>query len=165
MASYLEHYGATADRKAKKLKLVKRVIFALLVAIAGGLILWWQFKNFSEEQDAKTFLQRLRDRQYQQAYAMFGCTEKQPCPTYSLSKFMEDWGPNSAHADHSNAKIVLSQSCGEGVFLRIDYPRSEPVTLMVDRKTDVIGFAPSGWIECPGKHWHFWRFVKSLFGK
>ena len=165
MAGYLEQYGATADRKAKKLKLVKRVIFALIVVIAGGLILWGQFKNFSEEQDAKAFLQRLRDRQYQQAYAMFGCTEKQPCPTYSLSKFMEDWGPNSAHADHSNAKIGLSQSCGEGVLLRIDYPKSEPVTLMVDRKTDVIGFAPPGWIECPGKHWHFWRFVKSLFGK
>ncbi len=168
MAGYLEHYGAAEERKAKQFKRIKRVILALLAVIAVGLIgwlVWLQFRNIGQEQDAKRFLQRLRDRQYRQAYAMFGCTEKQPCPNYSFDKFMEDWGPNSEHADQANAKIGLSQSCGEHVLLRIDYPKAEPVILMVDRKTDAIGFAPPGWVECPGKHWHFWRFIQSLFGK
>jgi len=145
----------------KREKLIKRGLFALVVVIVGGLILFWQFKNFSEEQDAKLFLQRLGNREYKAAYGMFARTE-----TYTLEKFMEDWGPKSPYADPSKAKIGLSQSCGDdGVLLRLDYPNTEPVTLIVDRKTDAISFAPPGWIECPGKHWHFWRFFKSLFGK
>jgi hypothetical protein len=149
----------------KSEKVIKRAIFALVVVIVGGLILFWQFKNFSEEQDAKTFLRRLGNHEYQQAYAMFGCTEKQPCAGYALSRFMEDWGPKSPFTDPSKAKIGLSQSCGDGVLLRLDYPNAEPVMLIVDRKTDVISFAPPGWVECPGRHWHFGRFIKSLFNK
>jgi len=149
----------------KREKVIRRLLWTLLFVIPISLILWWQFYNFFEEQDAKRFLRHLQDRQYQTAYAMFGCTDQHPCQTYAFSKFMEDWGPNGEHPDSSNAKIGLSQSCGDGVLLRIDYPRAEPVTLIVDRKTDLITFAPSDWIECPGKHWHFGRFFKSLFSK
>lgn len=147
----------------KREKLIKLGIFALVVAVVGGVILFWQFRNFSEEQDAKTFLQRLGKREYQQAYAMFGCTEKKPCDSYPLDRFNDDWGPKSPYSDSSKTKIGLSESCGDGVLLRLDNPSAEPVYLIVDRKTGVIGFAPPGLTQC-GKHWHFER-IKSIFSK
>jgi hypothetical protein len=163
MASYLESYGAIEERKARNRKLLKRGLIALVCAIILGLFLYALFHNYSEEQTAKTFLQELRNHEYQQAYRMWGCTEQTPCRDYAFSKFMEDWGPNSAHANEANTKIGMSQSCGDGVLLRIDYAKAQPVLLIVDRATHTLSFAPSDWVECPGRHWHFGTFLRRLF--
>ncbi len=44
-----------------------------------------------------------------------------PAPAYPFAKFQEDWGPKSEHANESVAHIGLSQSCGRGVLIRLDY--------------------------------------------
>ena len=94
---------------------------------------------------------------------MWGCSDQNPCRDYAFSKFMEDWGPNSPHSNAAKARISLSQSCGNSTFIRISFPNAEPDALMVDKNTDVLSFAPSDWVECPGRHWHFWEFIKGLF--
>lgn len=163
MASYLESYGAIEERKANNRRLLKRGAIGLVCTIVVAFLLYSVFKNYGQEQVVKTFLTRLRNHQYQDAYRMWGCSEQNPCRDYAFNKFMEDWGPNSPHADAANARLVTSQSCGNGVFLRLEYPNAEPVAVMVDRATNVMSFAPPGWSECPGRHWHFWEFFKSLF--
>lgn len=165
MSSYLEAYGAAEENRSQRVRLVRNVTIAVAAALIIGLILFFAFRNFSEQQQAKKFVRLLQAHDYAGAYALWGCSETHPCPEYSFTKFQEDWGPKSSHADASSAHIGFTQSCGSGVVLRVDYKGSEEaVPLFVERSTDVISFAP--WAECPGtRHWHFAEFFKSLFGK
>jgi hypothetical protein len=162
MASYLESYGAVENQRARRIRLLKWVSIGVVCALFVGAVAYALFKNLGEEQQVKGFLVHLRNQEYQDAYRMWGCTEATPCRDYAFPKFMEDWGPNTPHANTAAAKISMSQSCGTGVLIRLDYPHAEPVTLWVERSTKVIGFAP--WPECPGRHWHIGTFLRGLFG-
>ena len=163
MSSYLEAYGAAEEQRVKRIRLVKNGAIALAIVLIAGLTLYGIFKNHSEEQQAKAFVNLLRARDYQGAYRMWGCTEAHPCPSYPFEKFLEDWGAGSAHADQATAQIGLSQSCGSGVLIRLDYRGAEePVSLWVERDTQVVSFAP--WPECPGRHLHLGAWLRSLFG-
>jgi hypothetical protein len=163
MSSYLEAYGDAEEHRARRLRLVKNSSIALVVALVAGLILYTLVKNRGEEKQANAFVALLTSHDYQSAYRMWGCTDAHPCPSYPYSKFMDDWGPQSPHADQASAHIGLSQSCGSGVVVRIDYRGSEEaVPLWVERDTKTVSFAP--WPECPGRHLHFGEWVRSLFG-
>ncbi|MGA2881370.1 MAG: hypothetical protein ABSG13_20670 [Bryobacteraceae bacterium] len=162
MSSYLEAYGAAEQHRARILGMIKTSSIVLACALVVGAILYGVFKNHSEEQRAKTFLGLLGAHNYSAAYATWGCTDSHPCPGYPFAKFQEDWGPKSAHADESVAHIGLSQSCGSGVLIRLDYKAAEePVSLWVERDSGIISFAP--WPECPGRHLHFGAWLKSVF--
>jgi hypothetical protein len=163
MASYLEAYGAAEENRAKKVRLVRITAVTLLCALVTGIILYGIFKNYSEEQRLKSFIAQLQKHDYPAAYRMWGCSETQPCPNYTFDRFMEDWGPKSSHADASSAQIGLSQSCGTGVILRIDYKNGEPMPLWVERDTKIISFAP--WPECPGRHLRIGAWLRSLFNR
>jgi hypothetical protein len=164
MASYLEAYGAAEEQRAARLRLIKNSSIVLGVVLVVGLVVYGIFKNYSEEQRAKTFVSLLQAHDYQGAYRLWGCLDTHPCPDYPFDKFLEDWGPKSAHADQSSAKIGLSQSCGSGVVIRLDYKGSEePVSLEVERSTKIISFAP--WAECPGRHLHIGAWLRSLFNR
>jgi hypothetical protein len=164
MASYLEEYGAAEQHRARTIGIIKTSSIVLGCALLVGLILYGVFKNHSEEQLAKTFLGLLSAGNYPAAYAMWGCTDSRPCPEYPFTKFQEDWGPKSEHADAAVAHIGLSQSCGTGVLIRLDYKAAqEPVALWVERDSGTVSFAP--WPECPGRHLHFGAWLKSVFGR
>lgn len=163
MSSYLEAYGEAEGRREKRVRIVKISSIVLGCLLVVGLIFYGIFRNHGEEQQAKAFIDLLRAHDYQRAYRLW-CTDANPCPGYPLSKFLEDWGPQSVHADESSANIGLSQSCGSGVVIRIDYKGSEePVPLWVERDTKTISFAP--YAECPGRHLRIGAFFRSLFGR
>jgi hypothetical protein len=161
MSSYLEEYGAGEEQRAKRLRRIKRGSIAALLALIVAVVIFAVFKNYPEQQQAESFLEDLRKQDYQAAYRMFGCTETNPCRDYTFQKFMDDWGPKSAHADSTSAHIGMSQSCGTGVILRIDYKGAEPVPLWVERSTHLVSFAPDP--ECRGRHLHVGAFLRSLF--
>jgi hypothetical protein len=162
MSSYLEAYGAAEQHRARIIRIVKHAAIILGCTLVIGAILYGVFKNHGQEQRAKTFLALLDAHNYSTAYAMWGCTDSHPCPDYPFSKFQEDWGPKSSHADESTAQLALSQSCGSGVLIRLDYKSTEePVSLWVERDSGIISFAP--WPECPGRHLHFGAWLKSVF--
>jgi hypothetical protein len=164
MSSYLEAYGAAEQRRAQRIGWIKNSSIVVGCLLVVGLILFVVFKNHAEEQQAKTFLSLLDAHNYQGAYRMWGCTDTHPCPAYPFPKFMEDWGPKSEHASEATAHIGLSQTCGSGVLIRLDYKGSEePVPLWVERDSGTISFAP--WPECPGRHLHFGAWLKSVFGR
>ncbi|MBV9769428.1 MAG: hypothetical protein JOZ32_07645 [Bryobacterales bacterium] len=163
MCSYLETYGAAEQHRARNISIFKNVSITLIGVLIAALIVYFAFRNYSEDRRAKAFLGLLDAHNYSAAYAMWGCTEAHPCRAYSFMKFQEDWGPKSGHADQSSAKIGLSQSCGSGVLIRLDYKTAEePVSLWVEKDSGIISFAPSP--ECPGRHLHFGAWLKSLFG-
>jgi len=162
MSSYLEAYGAAEQHRARILGLMKKCSIVVVGVVLVGLILFAIFRNHSEERQAKNFLGLLEAHNYPTSYTMWGCTDARPCPQYSFSKFLEDWGPKSAHAGDPAAAIGLSQSCGSGVLIRLDYKNPvDSVPLWVEHDSGTISFAP--WPECPGRHVHFGAWLKSLF--
>ncbi len=163
MSSYLEAYGSLEERKAKRGTQVKRGILLLIVLLVLGGLGYTLFRNYREEAQVKAFLEQLRKPDYQAAYRMWGCTDATPCRDYPVQKFMDDFGPKGGHADASSAHIGLSQSCGTGVILRVDYNDAAPVPLWVERSTHVVSFAP--WPECPGPHFRLGTFLHSLFSR
>ena len=164
MSSYLEAYGANEARREKRVRIIKISSIVVGCVLVAGLILYGIFRNYGEEQQAKTFIDLLRAHSYPRAYQLWGCTEANPCPAYPFSKFLEDWGPQSAHPDQSSVQISSSESCGSGVMIRIHYNASEePVPLWVERGTKTISFAP--YAECPGRHLRIGAFFRSLFGR
>jgi hypothetical protein len=165
MSSYLEAYGAAEEQRTRRIRLVRNGAIALAGVLIAGGILFAIFRNYSEERQVKTFVQLLQARDYAGAYRLWGCSDAHPCRDYPFAKFQEDWGPASTHADESSAHLALSQSCGSGVVLRLEYRGSEEaVPLWVERSNQNISFAP--WAECPGtRHLRFGDFFRSLFGK
>ncbi len=165
MSSYLEAYGAAEEHRSQRVRLIRNVSIGVGAALVVGLILFFVFRNHSEERQVRNFVQLLQAHNYAEAYALWGCSEAHPCRDYPFDKFQQDWGPSSAHADESSAHLTMSQSCGSGVVIRVSYNGSEdPVQLWVERSSQVISFAP--WEECPGtRHLQFGAFFRSLFGK
>jgi hypothetical protein len=164
MSGYLEAYGASEEHRVQRIRLIKNSAITVAGVLIVGLTLYGVFKNHSEERQAKAFVALMRAQDYRGAYGLWGCSDAHPCPDYSFAKFIDDWGPKSAHADESSARIGLSQSCGSGVVIRLEYKGSEePVTLWVERGTKVVGFAP--WEECPGKHLRIGAWLRSLFNR
>jgi hypothetical protein len=142
MAGYLEQYGAGEEQRERRGKIVRFVAIALAAVVLIGGALTFFFHNFREERRVMRFLTLLDARDYKAAYALFGCTDAQPCRYYPLDKFMEDWGPTSGHTGFGQARITRSRSCGSGVLLTVDYGNSRQEKLWVERHDMSIGFPP-----------------------
>lgn len=155
MSGYLEGYGAGEEHRTKLLKRIGVIVVAVAVV---SWALYLGFHNFSQKQTVKHYLTLLRAGDFHGAYAMWQADPR----NYPFNKFMEDWGPKSPYAKSSSLKIDNAESCGSGVVFSLSYPGQQPVPLWVERKTEIISFAP--WPQCPGRHWRVLAFVKSLFG-
>jgi hypothetical protein len=158
MAGYLDTYGAGEEQRER---LIKRVIVLtlLVVVVGGGLFLW--FRNWRQEQVIKQFLGLLQEKRYQEAYAMWGCTQDHPCKYWGPEKFTEDWGPSSPYADVASIKIVHEDPCGNGVVFDIASSKLPEQGLFVDKETNTLSYAPAA--RCPGRHLQIWEFLKSHF--
>lgn len=163
MAGYLDTYGEAEEKRARRLKLWKWSASVLVVLAILGFVLYSVLENRSEEQQIQVFVDKLKAKDYQGAYRMWGCTEATPCRDYSLRRFMDDWGPSSEHADATVARIGDGDSCGTGVVVPVDFKKGDPVPLWVERANKTIGFSPDP--ECRKRRWHFKEFFRSLFNK
>lgn len=137
MAGYLDQYGAGDERR---LRIFKTIAIAVAVIIFVGGPLLFIFHDYRQEQQVKKFFTLLQAHDYKDAYALWGCTAAKPCEGYSMSSFMEDWGPNKA--DPSNMRITRSRSCGSGVILTVDFGKDREEKLWVQRDDLTIGFSP-----------------------
>ena len=160
MPGYLDQYGAGDERREK---ILKRGLLALIIVIVGGGLLYLFFHNYRQEKRAKEFFSRLAAKDYQAAYAFWGCTAEKPCREYPLNKFLEDWGPQSHRANAGALSIESTESCGSGVILDISNGGRPDEKLWVERGALTISFSP--WPECPygrpiGK---FWKNLKRRF--
>lgn len=161
MASYLETYGEAEQHRAKRIRSVKWIVSVVVIAAVAGLILWSVFQNHSEEARVNLFLDHLKAQDYQDAYRMWGCTEATPCRDYSFTRFMDDWGPKSPHANAASAKAGGADTCGTGVVVPVDFNGTDQVPLWVEKSTKIIGFSPDP--ECRKKRLRIREFIHSLF--
>ena len=159
MAGLLE--GEYGEAEARRGRIWKRIILWTLTAAVALTIGYFYFRTWSEERTVKEFLATLSRQDFQGAYKMFGCTQETPCANYDPKRFNEDWGPDTPYANASKAEIANVDFCSAGVVVLVNYPNAEPVSLWVERSTGVLSFAP--WPRCPGRHWEFGRFFRSLF--
>jgi hypothetical protein len=159
MAGYFDTYGATDQIRERR---TNRIVLVVAGAAVLALALFLILHNLREKRAVNHFLDDVRAGNYQEAYALWGCTAATPCRDYKFDKFMEDWGPKGQYANIKAAKIPIVDSCGDGVVFTLEIPNIEPVGIWVDRATKTLGFAP--WPRCPGRHWHFWEFIQRQFG-
>jgi hypothetical protein len=136
--SYLEGYGV---RDARREKTIRLIVAAVLSILALAVVLYFSLRDRTEKQQVQEFLQHLRSGNYKAAYALWGCTDAQPCRSYPLEEFMKDWGPASPHADVSQARIIGGQHCTGGLIQVLRFPGDE-VQLLVGRREKAIGFNP-----------------------
>jgi hypothetical protein len=146
MPGYLDQYGVGEERREK---IIRTVIIALVAVVIIGGIAYFFLKDYRQENQVKTFFRLLEKHDYQGAYALWGCTDAHPCRDYPMQSFLQDWGPQSAHADLSSARVAKSRSCGSGVIITVDYDKKsgKEDKLWVERDSLILGFSP--WPGCP----------------
>jgi hypothetical protein len=157
MAGYLDQYGVADARREGRIK--KIVLWSLLVIVVGA-VGYFTFRTWGQERVVKEFLSTLSRGDYQAAYKMW-CTPEAPCRDYDQARFDEDWGPKSPYANAQAAKVDNVDFCDAGVVFSISAPGAMPVSLWVERATNIITFAP--WPQCPGRHLQLKQFFKNIF--
>ena len=138
MAGYLDRYGAGEERREK---IVKRVALLLVTVVVVGGIAFFVLHNYRQERQVSHFFELLQAHQYDAAYNMWVGSDADR-QAYPMTSFMQDWGPQSPHADVSDYKISRSRSCGSGVILTVDFGKSQQEKLWVQRGNLTIGFSP-----------------------
>lgn len=160
---YLDAYGVADARRAK---VIRRLVFAALLVVVAGTAAWFLFRDYSEERQFGRFFELLDRGDYKAAHALWGCTDASPCRDYRFEKFMEDWGPQGLYRQRAQAQIVKTRSCQSGLIRVYRFPGvTEPVSLGVDRTSDVVSFAP-GLRDVPeGFRWKLtdlmWRITRN----
>ncbi len=152
MAGYLDSYGVS---DAKRERGVKRVVIAAVAVVLLSLAGYFFLHDFQEKRQISKFLDLLKDKKYEDAYRLWGCDPAKPCRDYNLQKFLEDWGPKSAHADITVASIRRTRSCDGGVIQILQFPKEE-VLLYVDRKDRNLSFSPFEYcVDATGRNTKF----------
>ncbi len=159
MQGFLDTYGVAQQRRGRW------IMRTVLAAVVLAIVVTWSylyFRTWSQEQAVKHFFAALENKDFQGAYKMW-CPPENPCKYNPFEMFQQDWGPATPYSHGSAAKIDNVDYCGDGVVFNVSYPNADPLVLWVERDTNIISFAPSDWERCPGRHWQFRRFFKSLF--
>jgi hypothetical protein len=152
------NYGVKDEQRERLIKRV--VLIALIVLVVGGGLYYW-FRNWRQERVVDNFLSLLKEKRYQEAYAMWGCTQDNPCKYWGPERFNEEWGPASPYADVAAIKIAHEDPCGNGVVFDIETPKAPPQGLFVNSETNTLSYALAA--RCPGRHLQIWEFLKSHF--
>src|ERR1700744_6456566 len=99
MGSYLDAYAAAGQQSERRGRMVKRLVVSDLISAVFVTVAYYALRTHSQEQAVNHFLADLQRKDYQAAYALWGCTQAPPCKDYPENKFNEDWGPSSPYAN------------------------------------------------------------------
>lgn len=145
MAEFLEGYG---EADAKRERIVKRIVWSVVVLAVLGGAGWWFFRDFREQQAVRRFVSLLEKQDWDGAYRMWGCDPANPCRDYSKEKFLEDWGPKGVYTRKGALKLESKRSCETGIIQYVVYGGGEDdvVYLYVQRADLTLSFAP--WPVC-----------------
>ena len=158
MAGYLDHYGAGDERREKRNKLILTLgAVGLLLLFLWFIIFVWDkteilriqsvarlaqiVRNHRQENRVKSFFELLQRQDYKAAYALWNCTDANPCRDYPFAEFMKDWGPASSRQP-SQLKISRSRSCGSGVIVTVNSGKNAGRCVMGTTNDQTIGFSP-----------------------
>ncbi len=135
---YLGTYRAGEEKRGRLLK--KAALVLALLTLLGG-VFGFLFRNYRETRQVEHFFALLRRGDYGSAYALWGCGKGSSCQSYTMDRFMEDWGPGSRHADLAALRIGKARGCASGVIVEARFGGGAAY-LWVDRKSKDLGYAP-----------------------
>lgn len=148
MSGFFEQYAEGSQWREKAVKW----FFLAILAIALGYGVDWTLGRLGKDNlsdirpqwKARTFYGLLEEKNYAEAYRLWGCTEAAPCKTYAMEKFMEDWGPKSAYANHEGRQKLVTRHCETGIVRTDQFKGGDMVHLYVDKRDLTLSFAPWG---------------------
>ncbi len=138
----MEYLGSYAARGAAYERVVKVALAALAAVAVLAAVYYVFFRNWREEQQARSFFELLRDARYEDAYVVWGCTPERPCRYYPYGEFLEDWGPEAPYGPLEDYALGRSYTQAGGVILRYTVNGEEGDPLWVQRDPPALGFAP-----------------------
>ena len=160
MAGFLDQYGAGDERRERNFKLI--VTSVICLAILSGLM-YFYFRNYRQEQQAKQFFQALSAHDYQGAYNLWAPNDSAK-HDYSMESFLRDWGPPGT--DVRSFQILDAESCGNTVIIDTDLVPAGERKLWVNRETLRLTFPPYDQCLQQNKIYSLYRNVKySLHGR
>ncbi len=139
MSSYLDQYGAGEERRNK---LIVRAVLLLVATALVSVASYYLLRNRGEQARLEGFRALLEKKDFQGAYAYWGCTAQKPCPYYPLEKFLEDWGPASGHTDFASMKPVRRVTCKDGYGQGWKFKDDDIVHLWVVREDQSLSYDP-----------------------
>ncbi len=157
MGGYLDQYGASDERRSRRIKTGLTVLLVAVAAILAASLVSFFFIPNAAERQARAFMDDLRSGEYQQAYVLWGCTATQPCTGYAFQDFMKDWGPEAVPP--GKFEVLNGESCGSGTIVDIDAGKAGDKRLWVENGTRTLSFPPVN--ECPHRN-HVYDFFRDL---
>ena len=139
----MEYLGGYASKGWLGGRILQVVLWTVVAAAAVGPVYYVFFRNWREELQAKRFLELVREREYEGAYTLWGCTEEAPCRYYPFDEFLEDWGPESPLGQVSQYSLRRSYTQPNGVIVRYTVNGIERAPIFVERDPPRISFAPN----------------------
>lgn len=158
MGGYLDQYGAGDERRSRRIKTAFLVLLVAVAVILVGSLVRFFFIPDAAERRAGLFMDDLRSHQYQQAYALWGCTATQPCTGYSFQDFMKDWGPEVVPP--GTFEVLNGESCGSGTIVDIDAGKAGDKRLWVENGTRTLSYPPAP--ECGPRRNRVYDFFRDL---
>jgi hypothetical protein len=158
MGGYLDQYGAGDERRARHIKLALVCLLAAAVAVLVVILVNFLFIPNAAERQSQAFLNALSSGQYQEAYALWGCTAAQPCSAYSFPEFLKDWGPEAVPP--GAFQVLNGEACGSGTIVDIDAGKAGDKRLWVENGARTLGFPPVDECKHRNRVYDFFRDVK-----
>jgi len=118
-------------------RLKRRLIAGTVLFVALSGYLYYEFKNYPEEQQAKRFFAALQREDWQEAYRLWN-----PTSSYTFKDFQQDWGPEGLEGRVETFRIAGSHERGSGVLVIAQINGSKDVTLWVEKKDKSLSFPP-----------------------
>lgn len=139
----MEYLGGYASKGLVAERLTKLTLAALALAAILGPVYYVFFRNWREEFQTRRFLGLLEEREFEQAYSMWGCSVDEPCRYYPFEEFLEDWGPEAPFGTVRDYSVGRSYTQANGVIVRYRINGREGDPLWVELGPTVISFAPN----------------------
>ena len=144
---YLNDYYSVSG--ARREEILKALAVTLVVAVVGGGVLYFLFKNYFEERRVSSFLATLQEENYPAAYRFWGCSVEEPCRDYDYENFLEDWGPSSSIGHVNSFRLGRSAEVGTGVIIEVRINGQPQPELWVEKESKIVGFSPYRFRKSP----------------
>ena len=110
----------------------------IIFHVVAGSLLFYRFRNYTEERAVSRFLTTLQEGKFQEAYRLW-----QPSPSYTFADFLHGWGEQGDYGRIRGFEILRSKSKGSNtviVTVRINEVNPQ-LDLLVDRKTKGLAYS------------------------
>ena len=134
MSEFLEGYGVTDERRERR---SKKVVYTLIALVVLGVAAYFGFRDIREKRQANRFVALIQQKNFEQAYRLWGCDPAKPCRDYNFEKFVADW----SKLDLIKARS-WDKSCTSGMIRTFEIAPDNKIYIWIDKSDRNITFSP-----------------------